>query len=1033
MIRLFAGHPTAANLLMLLMLALGLYALPQLQRATFPEFDVDAVSVTIAYPGASPEEVEQALCLRMEEALEAVIGIDEMSCTAREGAASLIAEMGDSASLDRFAADVRREVDAIDDFPDLAEDPTIQILNLTDPVVTISLTGPMSETDLEQYAEALADRLKRTTEVSQTSIGGFSQRQIQVRLDPVALRAMDLSVEDVANRISRQSLNLPSGELDLDSQDLLIRFEDERRTVEGLSDLVILGQEEGGTVLLGAIADIEEGYEDPAQRVTFNGERAALITVTKTSSQDVLSVMAEVEAFIAAEQQVSPPGVTLSLTRDVATIVEDRLSMLIVNGIVGLALVFAILLLFFGFWVAFWVAVGLPTAFMACLFMLVLIGYSINMMTMVALLIAIGLMMDDAIVISENIARHLEEGATGLQAATQGVFEVRAGVLSSFATSICVFGPLAALDGTLGSVLQVVPVVLIVTLAASIVEAFLILPHHLSHSGVRHPGRFRRGFETAFARLRAGAINGIVRRAVSYRYFSLGFAVMIFLASLSMIVGGGVKFSAFPDIDGDVVEARILLPEGTPLERTKTLVDQVIASLGRAAGQFNDDQPISPDGVAQSLVRAVLVEYGVNADAGTSGPHMATVAVDLLPAEQRTTSLDQLFTAWRQETGTLTDVESLVFTEPSVGPAGRPIDFRLFGDDLAELDQASVALQEWLSRYDGVFDLSDDLRPGKPEIQVSLLEGSAALGLDGRTVANQLRAAYFGSTAADLQEGPLNIEIDVVLAEDGADSLSDLDRFPVTLGDGRQVPLSTVAEIVLDRGVASIRRIDGRRTVTITGDVDTRIANVNEVLQDTQDRFLPELEASFPGVTFVLEGEAASQAETGASLQRGFLLGLFGIFLLLSLQFRSYVEPLIVMTAIPMALIGVIWGHWLLGLDLTMPSILGFVSLAGIVVNDSILLVTFVKHRVAQGMEVHQAAIVAARDRFRPVLLTSLTTIAGLLPLLFEQSLQAQVLVPLVASLAFGLATSTLLVLVLLPCTYSILHDFGVARPHKQT
>jgi multidrug efflux pump subunit AcrB len=1029
MIRYFAAHPTAANLLMLLLIAAGLLALPTLRRETFPDFSVDVVEVRVVYPGASAEEVEEAICQRIEDAVDRLTNVEETRCEAREGLASAAIEMRAGQDVDRFLVDVKTEIEAIDDFPDAIETTTIRQINITDPVVSIAIAGPMAAPDLKVYAEEIKRRLVRLPQVSQVEVQGFSDRQIRIALDDFALRQHGLSVTDIAEIVSRQSIDLPAGTVETQERDVLVRFADQRRSVQAFEDLVVIGGERGAELRLRDIADITDRFELDEERILLNDERAALLEVTKTKDQDTLTVMAAVEQFVEREQATAAPGVTFALTRDVASIVEDRLTMLLSNGVQGIVLVFLVLWLFFSFRFSFWVAMGLPASFLGALFGMWVIGYSIDMLTMVALLIAVGLLMDDAIVIAENIARHLQLGKTRLEAAVDGTREVAMGVIASFVTSVCVFAPLAFLEGDIGKVLKVVPVVLIIVLSVSLVEAFLILPHHLAHAMVRgEPGRFRKGFDRRFEAVREHVLGRLVDAAVRWRYLTIGLVLMLFLLSLAVVAGGILKFRAFPDIDGDTVEARILLPAGTPLADTEAVVARVVAGLDEVDAALTPEQLPGPDGRPQNLVRNVLVQYNANADAFEAGPHVATVTADLLTAVARNAPVDEIFRVWRESVGTLPDVISLTFKEPQVGPAGLPIEIRLRGDDLVALKAASQDLQGWLASFAGVTDLMDDLRPGKPEIQLRLREGAFGLGLDATEIARQLRAAYYGSTADEIQVGPESFEIDVRLGASAQRSLGDLDDFAVALPGGRRVPLATVAEVETGRGVARIARVDGRRTVTLRGEVDNRITNLNQILAQTSQAFLPELLARYPDVSISLEGEAEEQEETGASLQRGFLLGLLGIFLLLSFQFKSYVEPAIVMVAIPLAAIGVIWGHIAMGLDLTMPSMLGAAALAGVVVNDSILLVAFVKlgRRSGAADDVVAAASRAARHRFRPVLLTSLTTIAGLLPLLFERSLQAQVLVPLITSLAFGLMASTVLVLIVVPTLYAILNDLGL-------
>ena len=1059
MIRFFAAHPTAANLLMIIFILIGILAAPKLQRATFPDFTALEVEIRVPYPGASAEEVEDAICQRIEDAVDGVNDVEEVRCEAREGLGTAVVQLREGGNFDRFMDDVKTEVEAIDSFPEQTELPVIKPLGRTDHVVSLAITGPMSATDLKAYAEQIKDRLLLVPEVSQVDIAGFSDHQIRIELPAHALRQYGLSVADVAATISRQSINLPAGSIETHAQEVLVRFVDERRTPLAFEDLIVVGNRSGAEIRLGDIARITDRFEldenkilffgpshlpshlpdeertgphpNPEEtgthreEIVFNGQqRAAILKVSKTKTEDSLIIGDAVKAFVEREQQTAPRGVSFTLTQDGFSIVRDRLQLLLRNGWQGFILVAMTLWLFFNLRFAFWVVMGLPVSFLGTIFFMQLIGQSLNMITMVGLLIAIGLLMDDAIVISENIAAHLRKGKSALQAAIDGTREVAVGVFSSFVTTLCMFGPLAFLQGDIGKVLKVMPVVLILTLLVSLVEAFLILPHHvaqsLAHAQRAKPNRLRLWLESLIEWLRHQVLGRVVDLVVSWRYLFVGLMIAAFIVSVGMLASGKLKFSAFPDIDGDTIEARILLPQGTPLARTEAVVEHITAALNRVNAEFT---PRQPNG--QSLVKNIQIQFNKNSDAHEVGSHVATITADLLTAEVRDGRLDDIIPRWRDEVGDLPDVLSINFKEPSVGPAGLPIEIRLQGPDFLELKAATLELQQWLNSYKGVFDLSDDLRPGKTEIRLRLRAGALALGLDATTIANQLRSAYYGYTASKIQVGPESYEIDVRLDRLDKDSLADLEYFTLTTQDGQQVPLSAVARFEINRGYARIQRINSQRTVTIQGDVDTRVLNANELVQNTQKRFMPELLQRYPTITVSFEGATKEGAKTGASIGQGFLLGLVGVFVLLSFQFRSYLEPFTVIIAIPLSLIGVIWGHWLMGLDFTMPSLVGYVSLAGIVVNDSILLVEFLKMRVREGFSIHEAASTASRQRFRAVLLTSLTTIAGLVPLLSETSLQAQILIPLVASLVFGLMTSTLLVLLLVPALYTILEDFG--------
>jgi len=1030
MIHYFAHHPTAANLLMVLFLALGLFSLPQLQRETFPDFTPGEVQVLVPYPGAAAEDVEDAICRPIEDALDGIADLYEIRCEAREGSATAVAEMVEGADFARFLDDVKTEIDAIDRFPEDIETVIISQLGRTDRVVSIAITGPMADRDLKEFAEQVKDRLRRLPEVSQVEVSGFSDSQFRIVASREALLAYGLSVSDLARAVADQGLDLPAGSIETAEREILVRFGDQPRGVRQLEDLVVVGGPAGGEVRLGELAEVRDLFQDPEVRVEFDGRRAALLQVDKTKQQDTLDVMAAVEAFLAQERARAPEGVRFSLTQNVSSIVEDRLTMLATNGLQGLLLVFLVMTLFFRLRFAFWVAMGLPVSFLGALFFMGVVGLSVNMISMVALLIALGLLMDDAIVIAENIATRLRAGADAMTAAVEGTREVAPGVIASFLTTVAVFGPLAFLSGDIGKVLKVLPMVLILVLAVSLIEAFLILPRHLGHALTGHEqdrqNRFRQRFEAGVDWMRERVVGRTVDRLVVWRYLFLGVVVALLLVTIGMLTAGLVKFRAFPDVEGDIIQARVLLPQGTPLARTESVVERIVSALERL-----DDElaPVQPGG--ERLVQQVSVSYNTNPDAFETGTHVATVTADLLTAERRVGAMQDYINRWRELTGPVADVISLTFTEPTIGPAGRDIEIRLFGDDLNELKAAAVDLSGWLDDYAGVADITDDLRPGKPEVTLRLKGGATSLGVDAATIARQVRDAFQGVTAREVQVGREPYEIEVKLRETDRASLRDLMDFRIITAGGAQVPVSAVADIVESRGFARIQRVNGRRTITVYGQVDPEVANAAEIIADTRARFLSELRQRYPGVDFAFEGQARESAATGGSMLRGFGLGLLFVYLLLAFQFRSFLEPLAVMTAIPLALIGVVAGHLLLGLELSMPSIMGFVSLSGIVVNDSILLVEFLKLRVREGLDVPSAAMRASRERFRAVLLTSVTTIAGLLPLLAERSLQAQVLIPLATSIVFGLLASTLLILFVVPALFAVFADLGLTSQQK--
>lgn len=1026
------AHPTAANLLMLLFLALGAISVTDLKRETFPDFSIDAVQINVAYPGATAQDVESSVCRRIEDAIDSVTNVAEVKSTAMENRASVVVEMIEGSDMVPFFNDLKTEVEAISDFPAEVEDIIVKRVNQTDQVVSIAVTGPMSPLHLKIYCEDLKNRLKRIDKISQVDVLGFSDHEFLIEIDFYTMMRLGFSVADIESAVALQNLDMPAGSLETEDADILIRFSEERKTIQELESLVIVSAQNGAQIRLGEIAAISDRFVADENKILFNGKRAGLLQINKTEAEDALKVMDAVTLFLKQEQAKAPAGVSFFITQNVSKIVRDRLQMLVKNGLQGLLLVFLVMLLFFPFGFSFWVTMGLPVSFFLTFFFMKHMGLSINMISMVGLLIGLGLLMDDAIVIAENIAAHLEKGKSAFDATVDGISEVATGVFSSFLTTLFIFGALAlSMAGDIGKVLYVIPVILILTLSVSLVEAFLILPNHLSHSIAKRKNgaqksRFRAGMEKGLDWIRGKILGPLVDTAVNFRYLFVGFIIFLFIASIAMIVGGYLKVQAFPDIEGDVLQARILFPQGTPLEKTAVHVDKIVNAAYAMNKSFSSVQPENGD-----IVQHTSVLFSTNADAGETGAHVATVSLDLLSAEERNSQMDDIIASWRKFVGDVPDAIAVSYKEPALGPGGLPIEVRLKGNNLETLKMASTKLIDWFYAYEGVSDLYDDLRPGKPEIQVKLKPGAKNRGFDAQMVSSQIRAAFYGTTASEIVVRDESYEVNVKMSGNDRDSITDLESFRLMSREGRRVPLNTVASITHTRGYSSIKRVNADRTVTVTGDVDTRFANASDIMADTKKKFLPVLRKEFPGVYVDIEGQEREMKASMGGMVQAFLIGIFGVFCLLSFQFKSYQEPFVIMVTIPFAFIGVIWGHIIMGLDLCMPSIMGFVSLAGIVVNDSILLVSFVKIHTAAGKTVALAGKLASRERFRAVLLTSITTIAGLLPLLSERSLQAQILIPLACSIVFGLLMSTILVLIVVPCLYTILSDFNLVKKDR--
>ncbi|TCO68533.1 efflux RND transporter permease subunit [Rhodovulum euryhalinum] len=1027
MIQLFVRHPTAANILMLAIVAMGLAAAPGLQRDTFPVIPPSEVEVRIPYPGASPAEVERGICMVAEDPIRAVDDLAELTCEARDNLAVLTAEMVEGRDMTAFADNVKSAVEGVTAYPAEAEAPVTRIIERAASVATIAVTGPADPQTLFAYADGLAERLMRDPMISQATVSGFSGREIAVEISNTALRTYGLTIPDVVTALQRSSLDRPAGTLEGGDAETVVRFVGERRTALEVADLPLVSSALGAEVRLGDVATVTTGFSDASVRSLHDGQRAALVTVTKTEEQDTLRVMDAVRDRLDEALADAPEGIGLTISQDMSRIIVERLDIILTNGVMGLVLVLVVMGLFFGPRFSFWVAMTLPVSFLGTVFVMQLAGLTINMITMVALLVAIGLLMDDSIVISENIVRRRRAGEGAVPAAVNGVIQVLPGVVSSFLTTVLIVGSLGLMAGNIGAVLKFLPIVLVITLIVSLIEAFLILPHHLAHAlhGPVRDGPVTRAANGAFLVLRERVVLPLARMALRFRYLTLGIAGALVVTAFVPVTGGWLKIQSFPSLESDTVEARFVLPQGTPFDRTEARVARALKALG----QLNaEETPHQPGG--QKLVQSVTVSFGSNPDApAESGAHLATISAQLLPAGTRVTDLDHVIDRWRRLTGPLPDMISLRFTDRERGPGGKPIDILLRGTDLDELDVAARDMRRFFLAFPGVRDVQTDLRPGKPEQIVRIDPAmAAALGVDARGVAGVLRAALRGDTGLEVQDGYGGLDVIARLAAADRDDAADLAALRVPGTNGAQVPLAAVTRIEESRGYAAIRRIDGVRTVQVTGAINPAVANARDLIAAMRADFLPGLGRDHPGIEVVVAGEEKDAATTGGSLVRNLGLGLAGVVLTLAFQFRSFVQPLAVLVAIPLGVIGVTWGHVALGLQLSMPSVVGLATLAGVVVNNAILLVEFTKDHFEAGRPMPEAATAAISERFRAILLTALTTVIGLGPLLLEQSTQAQFLRPIVVSLAFGLTSATLLTLFVTPATLAILHDLGFVR-----
>ena len=891
-------------------------------------------------------------------------------------------EKGGQGELSAFSMEVDAALSSLTGLPKSAEEPIITQIDGDDPVVTVLVGGIPDATELHTYCRDVARRLRKLSGVSGVALEGFADRQLRVELDPLLLMRHSLSVADVAGAIRDESLDRPAGQLHTRNSQITLRFTERRRSAHELESLVVSKSANGALVHLGELGEVRDLFELPEERIEVDGARVGQLVVKKSRSDDALRVTSAVREFVREEVSSLPKSVHLHVTNDNSRGFTNQLAVVVSNGWQGMLLVFCALWLFFTPRLAFWVVMSLPVSFLGALVFFPVFGLTLNIVSLVAMLMATGLLMDDGIVIAENVSAKRHEGASGIQAAVEGTRAVMSGVFASFLTTVCVLGPLAVLDGDIGTVLGVIPVTLVLVLTVSLVEAFLILPGHLAHAIPDAEGSvsgFRTYFDRAFSGLRERVVR-LTEFAVQHRYGVLGCTVALLIVSLSLMASGRIGFQAFTSAEGDSLEARILMPAGTRLEHTQEAVAQVLEALETTAQALQSGQA---DG--EGLLELVSVRYNVNDDTREPGPHLATVTVDMLDTQHRDVRLHDFKASWRNNIGGVVDAVAVTVVEPSGdGPAGRSIEVMILGEDLEDLDSAAAEMVAWFSSFHGVSNLGDDLSRDKEELRLSVKPGARTLGFTGAEIAKQVSAAFLGDIVDELQVGTRGYEVDVRLRDTRTRNLDELRSFRLRLSSGHEVALGDVVEMRRDRGWSRIGRHDGQRSVTVSGDIDSDVTSTSLVFQAFAAEFAPVFQERYPDLALNLEGETAEGNKAMGSMLRGMLFGVLAVYVLLSLQFRSYSEPLLVMAVIPFALVGVLLGHLLLSYPFTMPSMLGCIALIGVIVNESILLVQKAKLEMATSSSVREAVVRAARGRFRAIFLTSATTIVGLMPLLVE-------------------------------------------------
>jgi multidrug efflux pump subunit AcrB len=1037
----FAGHGVAANVLMAALVIGGLASVFTLQREIFPETSPDIVRVSVPYPGAAPEEVEQGIVLRVEEAVQDIAGVKEIRSAAAEGRGTVTVELTRGADAQRVLDDVKSRVDAITSFPEEAEEPVVEQPVIRSEVLTVAVSGQAEERTLRRLAEQVRDDLLAMQGITQVELAAVRPYEVSIEVSQQALRRYGLSFEQVAQAVREASLRLPGGTVETRGGEILLRVEEQAYTGEQFERLPLLTTPDGARLAIGDVATVRDAFADTAQAARFNGEPAALVRIFRVGDQDAIDIAAKVKAYVTQAGAALPEGIRLTPWLDMSRVLEGRIDLLVENGLWGFALVFLVLALFLRLSLAAWVAAGIPISFLGTALLMPAFGLSVNMMSMFAFIVVLGIVVDDAIVVGESIYSRFQAGTHGVEGALQGAGAVSTPVIFAVLTTMAAFLPLLFLPGVFGQFMWPIPVIVVATLTFSLLESLLVLPHHLSVLKPPAAGRtarwrrFQESFGRGLERFARQRYAPAVEWAIEWRGLVLALGLAALAIAFAFAAGGWVQFRFFPPVESDHVTAALTMPQGTPEAQTTRAVrrlEQAALDLG-AELEREAGTPVIRYVLASVGEQPFAAQQGGGAGARLfSGAHLGEVAIELVPSEAREITSQAVAERWRTVVGAIPGAEELTYTG-SIFRAGSPINVRLAGADLESLRAIGEALKMRLRDYPGVYDIADSYRAGKTQIELDITERAQAAGLTLSALARQVRGAFYGEEAQRIQRGRDEIKVMVRLPEAERRSLQELEELRIRGPEGVSMPLSEAAVMRTSRSPSVIERVQRSQVLSVTADVDPQRASAGQILADLQQNVLPQLLRDHPRVRYELAGEQEEQRETLGGLARGFLFALLAIYVLLAIPFRSYMQPLLVMAAIPFGFVGALLGHLLMGLDFTILSMFGMVALTGVVINDSLVLVDYVNRRYRGGLPLAEAIREGGQARFRPVLLTSLTTFAGLAPLLTEGSVQAQFLIPMAASLAFGVLFATLITLFLVPVGYALLDDgrrlLGNRRP----
>jgi len=1000
------------NLLMAVLLLGGFLFALSIKQEVFPEFDLDIVTVQVPYPGSSPEEVEQGIILAVEEAVRGLDGIKEVRATASEGVGIVNAELLEGADKQKVYQDIKQEVDRITTFPEDAERPEVSLMTHKREVLQIQLYGDTSEWVLRQLAEQVRDRLLQREQITQVELSGAREYELKVLIEQDTLRAYDLTLQEVADRIRSSSLELPGGHVETSGGEILLRVKQRKEWAGEFENIPIITSENGSVLLLRDIAEVEDGFRDVDKTAFFDNKRAIGISVYRVGTQTPIDVSDAARTAMARIENQLPDGINWSVSRDMAEIYRQRLQLLLRNAFLGLILVLLLLGLFLEFRLAFWVTMGIPTSFLGAFLLLPAMNITINMISMFAFIVALGIVVDDAIVVGENIYEYRKRGIGNVKAAILGARDVAIPVTFSIITNIVAFSPLFFVPGVMGKIWRVIPLVVVTVFAISWVEALFILPTHLAHARrnstnpVAHWLHSRQqDFSRLFEKFIDQLFDPFLHFCTKYRHVTVAVALAVLISIVGYVASGRIGIILMPRVESDIAGATAVLPFGSSFEKVK----QVENRLAKAA-----EQVIAANG-RDKLSEGVFANINEN---------RVDVRIYLTDPDVRPISTSQVTNLWRHAVGRIAGLQYMRFESDIGGPGrGAALTIELSHRNIDVLDKASQNLADILADFPNIKDIDDGYTPGKEQLNFTIKPQGKSLGLTAWGIARQIRNSFYGAEALRQQRGRNEVRVRVKLPMSQRTSQYDVENLLVTTPSGKKVPLMQVADMKRGRSYTTIDRRNGRRTVTVTANVDP-ISETNQVMATLKKEILPQLRQDYPGLSYGWEGRQADMRDSMKSIFSGFIVAIMTIYAMLAVPFRSYIQPIIVMVAIPFGIVGAVLGHMLMGYSLSVMSMMGIVALSGIVVNDSLILIDYANRvRKEAGLTGFDAIHQAGVRRFRPVMLTTLTTFGGLTPMILETSRQARFMIPMAISLGFGILFATVITLLLVPCLYLLVED----------